>query len=182
MGSFGTQPPVLGISALRGPLDTDSLGVQAAPLSSFMYFNNPSVGSPPPATTDPMNAMQFYNYLQGNWRDGSPLTEGGIGYGGSMPADFIFPGLPQQPGGWTEHEAQNPPGDRRLLLSYGPFSLWPGGVNEMITAYRPGWAPGPGRAAARADRAGQRFFRRLFFNRRYGAAALHGGDDSRSPS
>jgi hypothetical protein len=134
-GSFGAQPPVLGISALRGPLDNDTLGIQPAPLSSFMYFNNPSVGSPPPATTDPVNVIEFYRYLQGNWRDGSPLTEGGIGYGGNTPADFIFPGLPQQPGGWTEHEAQNPPGDRRLLLSYGPFSLWPGGINEMISAY-----------------------------------------------
>lgn len=134
-GSFGAQPPVLGISALRGPIDYyPQQGVQEAPLKS-MYFNNPSVGSPPPATTDPVNVMGFYHYLQGNWRDGSPLTEGGIGYGGSTPADFIFPGLPQQPGGWTEHEAQNPHGDRRLLLSYGPFSLMPGAINEMITAY-----------------------------------------------
>lgn len=130
--NFGPNPPVLGIEMLRGPLDELA---QEAPLSSIMYYNNPSNGNPAPATTDPNTVAEFYYYLQGLWRDGSPLTEGGTGYNGSTATNFIFPGLPQQPGGWTEWEAQNPAGDRRLLLNYGPFTLLPGAVNEVITAY-----------------------------------------------
>lgn len=131
--TFGEHPPAVGIDVLRGPLDMQSTLV---PLNNIMYYNNAGVGAPSPGTTDPGNTLEYYNYLRGYWRDGSALTVGGSGYDtGPETASFAFPGLPEQAGGWTEWEAQNPPGDRRLVLNYGDFSLVPGAVNEIITAY-----------------------------------------------
>ncbi len=136
---FGDEPPALGIYSLRGPLDIQGNPV---PISSINYYNNASVGPVPPATTAPVTLIEYYNYLGGFWRDGSPLTIGGTGYGGSEPTNFAFPGLPEQTNGWTEWEAQNPPGDRRLLINYGDFDLAPGAVNEFITAYSVYRGPG----------------------------------------
>lgn len=137
--NFGNQPPAFGIDALRGPLDAQ--GNEMA-IGSIIYYNNASGSTGPPATTDPASLLEYYNYLRGFWRDGTALTVGGTGYNGSTPTKFAFPGLPEQEDGWTEWEAQNAPGDRRLLLSYGDFSLEPGAVNEMITAYTAYRGPG----------------------------------------
>jgi hypothetical protein len=137
---FNGQAPSIGTQTLRAPINSDG---QALDLSSSMYFNNPSVGNPNPNTTDPQTNQQYYNYLQGKWRDGTDLTYGGNGYGGTEPTNFVFPGLPEQPGGWTEwEELPEYTFDRRLLLNYGPFTLQPGAVNEVLTAYS--YYRGPG--------------------------------------
>ncbi|MCO6490364.1 MAG: T9SS type A sorting domain-containing protein [Phaeodactylibacter sp.] len=132
LSGFGANPPALGIDVYRGPLGTMA---QEVPLASIIPFFNPTIGSFPPGVTDPNTLPEYFNYLQGNWRDGSPLTEGGIGYGGSEPAAFAFPGLPEQNGGWTEWEAGNPEGDRRVVMSFDAFELFPGAVNEFIAGY-----------------------------------------------
>lgn len=137
--TFGGNPPALGIQMLRGPSDASG---QALNLSNSMYFLNPGVANPPPNMTDPQSSFEMHRYLQGKWKDGTDLTYGGNGYGGSEPTDFVFPGLPVQPGGWTEWEAQNGLGQRRVLLNYGPFDLHPGAVNETLTAYSVYRGPG----------------------------------------
>ncbi|MCB0585219.1 MAG: T9SS type A sorting domain-containing protein [Phaeodactylibacter sp.] len=129
---FGSNPPALGISLYRGPLG--NMG-QPVPLLGAIPFFNPNFGSFPPGATDPNTAPEYFNYLQGKWRDGSPLTLGGIGYGGSEPASFAFPGLPDEAGAWTEWEEGNGSGDRRVLMSYGSFEMAPGAVNEVIAGY-----------------------------------------------
>jgi hypothetical protein len=64
------------------------------------------------------------------------MTVGGLGIGGTEPTHFCFPGLPEQPGGWTEWEAQNDPHLRRYLLSYlSPFDLQPGSRNELLLSF-----------------------------------------------
>lgn len=125
---FGDNPPVLGIAMLRGPLDG---AVGPLPLSSTVYYR---IGAPL-AESPGSTAAGIYGFQQGRWADGTPLTVGGTGYGGNEPTQVMFPGLPQQPGAWTEWNAQNPAGDRRVQLNYGPFDLGPGAVNEMVTAY-----------------------------------------------
>lgn len=137
---FGNQPPALGIDLLRGPLDEQG---NVLPINSINYYNNAGTTAGPPGTTDPGNVLEYSNYLRGYWRDGTALTVGGTGYNdGSTPTQFAFPGLPEQVGGWTEWEAQNEHSDRRVLLSYGGFSMEPGAVNEMITAYTVYRGPG----------------------------------------
>ncbi len=132
ISGFGANPPALGIDIYRGPLGNMA---QELSLSGAIPFFNPSFGSFPPGSTDPNIAPEFFNYLQGKWRDGNPLTVGGIGYGGSEPASFAFPGLPEQENGWTEWEAGNNEGDRRIVMSFEPFELFPGAVNEFIVGY-----------------------------------------------
>ena len=132
---FGTNPPAVGVDIFRGPLALVDDQIQEVPLSSIIAYYNAGVSSTPPGTTDPATVVEYYNYLQGLWRDGLPLTSGGIGYQGMEATSFAFPGLPEQENGWTEWEAQNPPSDRRVLMNFGPFDLPPGAVNEFALGY-----------------------------------------------
>jgi hypothetical protein len=132
---FGENPPVFAADVYRGPLNIANDTIVESPLSSIISFNNGSINNPSPATADPNNVSEYYNYLQGLWRDGSPLTIGGDGYDGDEETSFSFPGLPEENGQWTEFQENNTPGDRRLLLNFGPFNLVPGAVNEFISSF-----------------------------------------------
>lgn len=128
--TYGTNVPILGVDYFRGPRDTfgEELG-----MSSFMYYNN-SGGTPPPpqGTDDPNDAVEYYRYITGSWRDGTPLTEGGNGKGGTVPTKYAFPDQPNSSAGWSMCSENLPPGDRRTLQASGPFTLKPGAVNELI--------------------------------------------------
>lgn len=67
-------------------------------MDGFMFYNNGSLGTPPPATTEPSQTIDFYRYLNNQWRDGSFYYDKGFGY---YPADttlqrtkFAFSGNP----------------------------------------------------------------------------------------
>ncbi len=100
--------------------------------------------------TDPKNAAEFYNFMEGTWANGSEMFYGGMGYDGSTgatsePSDYMFPGDsdPLQwatggvdmtglfPNGWDESTNGNTPQDRRFVQSAGPFILKPGAVNNI---------------------------------------------------
>ncbi|MDD3687948.1 MAG: hypothetical protein PHE56_14455, partial [Bacteroidales bacterium] len=126
-----------GLNFGDGEIDNERLG-----MTSFMVFNG-SVGYP--ATGSPNDAMDFYNYLRSTWKDGTHLYYGGTGYfmGGAntdVPANYMFPGtsdvcgfgtggVPQPE--WSEESEVNAIGDRRFVMSSGPFTLQPGALNEM---------------------------------------------------
>lgn len=135
--TYGANPPAQGLMFLRGPEATPMDGVdndrdgtvdeadETWAMGHFVYFNNDFT-----VMGNPENAQHYYNYLNGYWKDGSPLTYGGNGYGGATPADFMFPGttdplgwgtnmVPQLP--WDEVSSGNMPGDRRAVASAGPF-------------------------------------------------------------
>lgn len=89
------------------------------PMSKFIYFNNSS-GS----TGDPTTPIEYYYYLKGKWKDGSPLTYGGDGFCDSIPVDYAFPGNPNDTAvSWNEPDWGNIGGDRRGLGIYGPFDF-----------------------------------------------------------
>jgi len=138
-GAYGADPPSQSIMLLRGPeadpgdsMDNDFDGTvdetgETCALSRFVYYNNDFT-----VTGNPVTPMDYYNYLGGTWKDGSPITYGGTGYGGSVPAWFMFPddsdplglgtnGVPQA--AWNEFGSGNLPFDRRGLGSCGPFTL-----------------------------------------------------------
>ncbi len=147
--TYGTTIPALGIDYFRGPKEPlfeadgttpildefgDQIEVELG-MSSFTYFNNPGEGPPPGAETDPNTVIEYYRYMSGLWRDGSPFTEGGNGYGGDTPVKYVFPDPPNDPTGWsmcTSADANNPDYDRRTVQASGPFTLLPGAVNELI--------------------------------------------------
>lgn len=122
---FGENIPVQTVSFLNRSLDHS------------MFFNNPSIGVPPPATTDPDLPGEFFNFLQGKWRDGTPLTTGGVGYnpGSTNFEDHVFPGNPSDPQAWTMCTANISFGDRRMVSSHGPFDFAAGDTFRIQVAF-----------------------------------------------
>ncbi|HFA49784.1 MAG TPA: T9SS type A sorting domain-containing protein [Bacteroidetes bacterium] len=105
---YGNRPPVQAVTILNHTLD------------GFSMYKNQSVGDPQPDVnmTDPWaSGLEFYNYLDHKWRDGTPLTKGGNGYdpGSSDFTDFIFPGNPNVPGEWSQYAENAPSQDPRAL-------------------------------------------------------------------
>ncbi|MBD79451.1 MAG: hypothetical protein CL840_11070 [Crocinitomicaceae bacterium] len=123
----------IGIGYGDGIIDNERFGMR-----KFLYHNNNQS-----TTGDPQRGTEYYNYLRSLWRDGSRMVYGGTGHsasGGTVEADYMFPGdsdpigwgtggVAQQP--WTEVTAGNTPADRRFMQSAGPFILQPGAVNNI---------------------------------------------------
>lgn len=128
-----------------GIADNERLGMRR-----FVYHNNSNAGVPT-YMTDPLYAPEYYQVMQGIWKDGTKMIYGGNGHptaGGYGPeCDFMFPGLsdtcywgtngqiPNGPVKWTEKTALNNPSDRRGTASTGPFIFGPGDVQEIDLAY-----------------------------------------------
>ncbi len=147
--AYGGTPPVQVCAVLSGP---DGLG-----MSSFV-FHDSGAGS----TGDPQNAQEYYNLLRGFWRDGTAIQYGGTGHSGDPNAvgpscHYMYPGNSDPdnigtegvaPNGgynangvfWTEEHEGNAPGDRRGLVSVGPFDFPAGSMKElnyaMITVWK----------------------------------------------
>jgi hypothetical protein len=117
-------------------------------MSRFTYYTNtgdPQTGNP--VTTG--NGIQYYNFMNGKWRNGSLMTYGANGtVAGSPSCYFLFPGttdpngwgLGYQPGmapktanpaNWTQYTAGVVKNDMRFLQSCGKFTLKPGAVNYV---------------------------------------------------
>lgn len=132
VNTYCTEIPLLGVDYFRGPLDTAG---RELGMTSFMYYNNASGGgNHPAATTDPQTSVEFYRYLTGRWRDGTPLTMAGTGYnpGSSDSTRYALSGDPDDPAGWSMCTVGAPDGDRRTLQATGPMKLKPGAINELI--------------------------------------------------
>ena len=115
--------PAVGINVLGGPKDSEGNNLG---LSYFIYYNNRGGFDGPIATTDPTNPPEFYRYLNGVYRDGNPPQ--------NVPdPNFAYPGNPSDPDAWTMcSDPEAGPGDRRKLMSSGPFRLDPGGYSEIV--------------------------------------------------
>jgi len=74
-------------------------------LTSYTYLGDNS--STNPILQNPDNDTEIFNLLNGKWKDGTPLTFGGNGYGGTQPTSFAFPDNPNEPTGWSL--VNNPP-------------------------------------------------------------------------
>jgi hypothetical protein len=145
--TYGNEVPMIGIDYFRGPLkpmfDTDDniIGEEELGMSSFAVYNNGGVGDPPVGTTDPSQDFEYYNYLSGSWRDGTPIQFGGDGYQtGGEEVDYVFFDEPNNGDGWSMCTETLPSDyDRRQLQASGPFRLLPGAVNELIVGVV--WVP-----------------------------------------
>ncbi len=146
--------PVVGVKMLDGiyaervfgpggELEVPAPGVSADTIvslgmSSFMYYNG--FGGPS-GTTDPVTTAQTYNYMQGIFQDGLPLTTGGDGHnpGSTDYTNYAFPGNPSDGSEWSMCSEALPAGDRRMLINSGPFRLSPGSINRLSFAviYQP---------------------------------------------
>ena len=107
---YGTPPPALGFDLLSGA-------------SSAMYL----ISGGPPGTSDPANAAEADNVMQGLWTTGAPRMECGIGISCSGTQTlWAFNGIPEAGTGWTEVGENTTPGDRRVVVSSPTFTLAPG--------------------------------------------------------
>ena len=176
---YGTPPPALGYDFFLGPLvnanglDDDGDGDideddERLDMTRFGYYNNTA----DPRTGNPETDQDYYNYMRGLWRDGTPWTEGGDGTSTTgSPVNFIYPNsgttdMPK-PGYWSEPCSQPgctafiPPDDRRFTMATGPFTLNNGEVQEVV--YGIVWAQGADnfsslQAMKAADELAQRAF------------------------
>jgi hypothetical protein len=106
---YGAHPPAQAVTSLSKSLDY------------FLAMYNPPFGSP--VTQDPELASEYYLNMQGRWKDSTHISFGGGGYNSGGPqTNFMFPDTTAA-GVWTEESAGNPPGDRRGLGSFGPFTF-----------------------------------------------------------
>ncbi len=147
IATYGTHIPLLGIDYFRGPLGSrkDSLGEDQEyelGMNSFMYYNRGGTGGGA-GQADPSAPNEYYNYITGTWRDGTPLTYGGSGYKQNDPSAkrvrYCFTEPPNDAAGWSMCTANLPLGDRRTLQASGPFTLKPNAVNELIIGVP--WVP-----------------------------------------
>jgi len=115
--------PVYGIKKLDGDIH---------PVTSFMTMNR-GISDPDPATSNPIFDGEYYNYLQGRWRDGTPLTYGGTGFDpeSTDTVKFAFSEAPSDENGWSMCAAELPFEDRNTVMSSAMPDLQPG---ESTTA------------------------------------------------
>lgn len=171
--AYGENPPAQSITVVAGPfMDADQQdnanggcdfsinglnfgdGVvdnERYGLTRFI-FNTNSSG----VQGDPQIAPEYYNNLNGLWKDNSHVIFGGNGHessGGVGPAcRFMFPdesdlcnwgtdgvmpngGYNQDGKYWTEEAVGNLPDDRRGLGVTGPFTFNPGDIQELEVAF-----------------------------------------------
>lgn len=112
-GGFGNTPPVLGVDLLRGPFDP--LLEMEVQQWHFVTVNEAGLTTP----------AAYYHLLAGRDTDGAPFPNNGI----------LYDGDPLNPAEWSELSADNAPGERKVLASFGPFTLFPGAINELMLGF-----------------------------------------------
>ncbi|PWH85125.1 T9SS type A sorting domain-containing protein [Brumimicrobium oceani] len=105
---YGTNPPAVGVVSLNRDIEYSGT------------FNRADLGIP--QTTEPSSAMDFWNYMNGKWKDNSSWTYGGTAYGGTTPVQHLFDGNPNTGVGWSEvntdgNGSVNQPKDRKIVMT-----------------------------------------------------------------
>ena len=122
---YGANPPAMGVYFLDQSLSASMV---------YENINNSPVGNP-------SGCIDFYNLMKSIWLDNQPVTYGADGRDPSNAiTTFMFPGTTDPVnyplyGEWSESTAGNPPNDRRVLSSIGPFNLVSKGVITFDVGY-----------------------------------------------
>lgn len=133
-GVYGTKVPATGFDFFQGPIvpspgDTAYVsglrvpGYKNLKMTSFLKYNNDT--SP---LGNPQTGQETYNYMRAYDRNGVKVTDPN-----NNPADFMFPGDPTKAyNATTNWLEQGAGGDRRFLMSSGPFTMVPGDTQEIV--------------------------------------------------
>ncbi len=130
LGGFGIPTPSGGYDFLQGPIvDGDTLG-----MTSFGYFGAGSAISDPNMGTYGHGTLGWFNLMEGflpqpQYPTQTPWTDPTTG------ETTVYPlsGDPVTGTGWIDGISL-PPGDRRLLLTTGPFSMALGDTQDVVIA------------------------------------------------
>ena len=150
---YGLPPAAIGFALLQGPIvpsPGDSAcfdfhwrqGYRNLPIRSFGYF---AAGSsiPDPPLGNPDGTVYFYNLLNG-YKPG-PTPEPYLHLSGpnaGRPTAFPLDGDPFLQTGDLDAQGNNlPPGDRRLVTTFGGFTMQPGDTQEFVMAITGGIQP-----------------------------------------
>lgn len=137
-GVYGVAVPATGFDFLQGPLvdgaATDTArfpdgrifpGKKLLKMTSFVKYSNDASDYGNPNT-----GQEVLNYMQGLTRSGLQILDDL-----NQPARFMFPGDPNfaydAATNWIEQGAG---GDRRFMMSAGPFTMAPGEEQEIVAA------------------------------------------------
>ena len=143
-GFYGLVPPALGFCILHGPIvqgaATDTAifdlnyrpGYKNMPMTSFNFFINGNDTYADPVNGSYTGTIQWYNLLRGLvGKTGAqyinPIT--------NLPTPFVLSGDPVASTGWIDGTIAGP-GDRRMALCSGPFTMIPGvsDTQEVVVA------------------------------------------------
>jgi len=139
---YGVNPPAVGYDFFQGPI-VPSPGNTAKFKGRFLegYRNLPMTGYAIYINSDPVyadpelgeaaGAEEMYNYLRSMLGDGDPYIDPHTG----AEVDYVLAGDPVAGTGWYEGAGWpggKRAGDRRHLLSSGPFTLAPGDTQEVV--------------------------------------------------
>jgi hypothetical protein len=145
---FRLPPPSSGWDFMAGPVvpgsPTDSAvynfkrvyGKKNLPMTGFAYFSSGSALSDPRPRTYSIGGMRWWKMLRGY----APQDGPDVYYPfppGLAPGPFPLSGDPVSGRGFNDGLGQAysmTSGDRRMLLTSGPFSLAPGDTNEIVVA------------------------------------------------
>ena len=150
--TYGVEVPAAGADFFQGPLvnspgDTSTIFTWSKEnsyhlrdfpdkkrlgMTSFAKYINGN-----PIFSDPASAQETYNYMNGLvGTTGEPFIDPTTG----QPSIFVHDGDPTTGSGWID----DVPGDRRYLMTSGPFYFAPGDTQEvvgaLILAAGPNWA------------------------------------------
>ena len=134
---YGEAAPAVGFDFLQGPLvpspgDTARYftgqvpGYRNLPMTSFNKYVN---------GTDPQNSTETFNYMQGNEPSGEPV----INPITDEETYFQVNGDPVTGEGWLDVN----PGDRRFMMTSGPFTMAPGDRQSVVVAVLVGQGSDP---------------------------------------
>lgn len=124
---YGATPPAVGMILLQGPI-VPSIGVIAwvngKPIQDYRNLRMTSfqkcIGS-----AEPTNPAETYNFMRGLNTRGAPM----INPTTSQFTNFAVSGDPVRSTGWLDTQ----PGDRRMMITSGPFDMAPGD-SQIVTA------------------------------------------------
>ena len=140
--SYGTPPPAVGHMIIQGPIipasSTDSArfgenwkkGYKNLPATSFVFYLGASAVYKDADLGSYQGTLEMYNNMHGYLWDGSSVIDPNTG----SPVTFSLSGDPVNGEGWFEGDGwPGGPGygDRRYLISSGPFNMAPGDTQEI---------------------------------------------------
>ncbi|MBI1804346.1 MAG: hypothetical protein HY033_04540 [Ignavibacteriae bacterium] len=136
--TFGLAPPSVGYDFFAGPIVPSTgdsavfdlkrrYGFKNLPMTSWIYFAAGGTFSDPPFSY--VGAVQWYNLLRGL----TPINGAPFSYPGGGVTKFWLSGDPVKGTGYLDGTI-DAPGDRRMMLSSGPFTMALGDTQDIVVA------------------------------------------------
>jgi hypothetical protein len=129
---YGDKPPIASKVILDGPkavpndsLDNNNNGIidEINEVNLMTHYHCWIDGGGAAANSDPTQPFAYYNLMHSVWNAGDHATYGGYGYGGTIPTNFIWDGIPGDSAGWSQWSLGYPYVDYRMITSTGPFNF-----------------------------------------------------------